>query len=191
VADIRNVRAGDLSPDGKGHLELCRGIEVGHIFQLRTKYSDAMNLTFLDESGKSRNMEMGCYGIGVTRVVASAIEQNHDERGIVFPPAMAPFDVAIVPIGLSKSPRVREAAEKLHADLSASGVELLLDDRDERPGIMFSDMELLGIPHRVVIGERGLKDGNVEYQGRTETKAQSVPLGGAVEFIKSKLSVAR
>jgi prolyl-tRNA synthetase len=190
VADIRNVLAGDLSPDGKGQLELCRGIEVGHIFQLRTKYSDAMNLAFLDESGKSRTMEMGCYGIGVTRVVAAAIEQNHDERGIVFPSAMAPFDVVIVPIGLAKSPRVREAAEKLYADLSAAGVELLLDDRDERPGIMFADMELVGIPHRIVIGERGLKDGNVEYQGRTETKAQAVPLGGAVEFVKSKLSVA-
>jgi len=191
VADIRNVLAGDPSPDGKGRLELCRGIEVGHIFQLRTKYSDAMNLTFLDESGKSRTMEMGCYGIGVTRVVAAAIEQNNDERGIVFPPAMAPFDLAIVPIGMAKSPRVREAAENLYADLSAAGVEVLLDDRDERPGIMFADMELLGIPHRIVIGERGLKDQNIEYQGRTEAKAHPVPLGGAVEFIKSRLLIAR
>ena len=191
VADIRNVIAGDPSPDGEGPLEICRGIEVGHIFQLRTKYSEAMNLAFLDESGKSRLMEMGCYGIGVTRVVAAAIEQNHDARGIIFPAAMAPFDVAIVPIGMGKSARVREAAEKLHAELSAAGVEFLLDDRDERPGIMFADMELLGIPHRIVVGERGLKDGNVEYQGRTETKAHAVPLADAVEFLKSRLLVAK
>jgi prolyl-tRNA synthetase len=187
VADIRTVVAGDPSPDGKGALEICRGIEVGHIFQLRTKYSSAMNLTFLDEGGQSRLMEMGCYGIGVTRVVAAAIEQNNDARGIVFPPAMAPFDVAIVPIGMGKSPRVREIAERLHDSLAAAGVELLLDDRDERPGIMFADMELVGIPHRIVIGERGLKDGNIEYQGRTETKSQAVPLAEAVDFIKAKL----
>jgi prolyl-tRNA synthetase len=190
-ADVRNVLEGDPSPDGKGALEICRGIEVGHIFQLRTKYSETMNLTFLDESGKSRIMEMGCYGIGVTRVVAAAIEQNHDARGIVFPQAMAPFGAAIVPIGMAKSERVRDAAEKLYSDLGAAGLELLLDDRDERPGIMFADMELLGIPHRIVVGERGLKDGNVEYQGRTETNAQTIPLTDAVEFIKSKLLVAR
>ena len=189
VADIRNVVAGDPSPDGKGALEICRGIEVGHIFQLRTKYSAAMNLTFLDEAGQSRLMEMGCYGIGVTRVVAAAIEQNHDARGIVFPPAMAPFDVAIVPIGMGKSPRVRETAEQLHESLAAAGVELLLDDRDERPGIMFADMELAGIPHRIVIGERGLKDGNIEYQGRSEAKSQAVPLSEAVDFIKAKLTL--
>ena len=190
VADLRNVLEGDPSPDGKGQLELCRGIEVGHIFQLRTQYSEAMNLTFLDESGKSRIMEMGCYGIGVTRVVAAAIEQNHDSRGIVFPPAMAPFDVAIVPIGMAKNERVRVAAEKLYSDLNAAGLELLLDDRDERPGIMFADMELIGVPHRIVVGERGLKDGNVEYQGRTETKAQAIPVADAVKFIKSKLLAA-
>jgi prolyl-tRNA synthetase len=188
IADIRTVVAGDTSPDGKGALEICRGIEVGHIFQLRTKYSSAMDLTFLDEAGQSRLMEMGCYGIGVTRVVAAAIEQNNDARGIVFPPAMAPFDVAIVPIGMGKSPRVREIAERLHDSLAAAGVELLLDDRDERPGIMFADMELVGIPHRIVIGERGLKDGNIEYQGRTETKSQAVPLAEAVDFIKAKLT---
>jgi prolyl-tRNA synthetase len=186
--DIRNVVAGDPSPDGKGRLEICRGIEVGHIFQLRTKYSSLMGLTFLDEGGKSQLMEMGCYGIGVTRVVAAAIEQNHDERGIRFPASMAPFDLAIVPIGMGKSPRVREVAEKLHEELSGAGVELILDDRDERPGIMFADMELVGIPHRIVVGERGLKDGNVEYQARNETKAQAVPLGDAVQFIKAKLS---
>jgi prolyl-tRNA synthetase len=188
VEDIRNVVAGDPSPDGKGRLELCRGIEVGHVFQLRTKYSASMNLAFLDEAGKSRIMEMGCYGIGVTRVVAAAIEQNHDARGIVFPPAMAPFDVAIVPIGMRKSAPVQAAAAQLHESLAAAGIELLLDDRDERPGIMFADMELIGIPHRIVVGERGLKDGNVEYQGRSETKAQSVPLADALNFIKAKLA---
>jgi prolyl-tRNA synthetase len=188
VADIRNVVVGDASPDGKGTLEICRGIEVGHIFQLRTKYSSAMNLTFLDEAGKSRVMEMGCYGIGVSRIVAAAIEQNYDERGIVFPEAIAPFNVAIVPIGMAKSTRTREAAERLYADLTAAGVEVLLDDRDERPGIMFADMELVGIPHRIVVGERGLKDGNVEYQGRRDVRAQAVPLAEAVEFVKSRIS---
>jgi prolyl-tRNA synthetase len=187
VADIRNVVAGDMSPDGKGTLEICRGIEVGHIFQLRTKYSSAMNLTFLDEAGKSRVMEMGCYGIGVSRVVAAAIEQNNDERGIVFPQAIAPFTLAIVPIGMAKSTRTRETAERLYAELTAADVEVLLDDRDERPGIMFADMELLGIPHRIVVGERGLKDGNVEYQGRRDAKGQVVPLADAVEFLKSKI----
>jgi prolyl-tRNA synthetase len=187
VADIRNVVTGDMSPDGKGTLEICRGIEVGHIFQLRTKYSSAMNLTFLDEAGKSRVMEMGCYGIGVSRVVAAAIEQNNDERGIVFPQAIAPFTLAIVPIGMAKSTRTRETAERLYAELTAADVEVLLDDRDERPGIMFADMELLGIPHRIVVGERGLKDGNVEYQGRRDAKTQVVPLTNAVEFLKSKI----
>jgi prolyl-tRNA synthetase len=188
VADIRNVVAGDPSADGKGTLALCRGIEVGHIFQLRTKYSDTLNLTFLDEAGKSRIMEMGCYGIGVTRVVAAAIEQNHDARGIIFPQAMAPFDVGVVAIGSGKSERVRDAAEKLHADLIAAGVEVLLDDRDERPGIMFADMELIGVPHRIVVGERGLKEGNIEYQGRRDEKPQSVPLDQAVEFVKTRVA---
>jgi prolyl-tRNA synthetase len=188
VADIRNVVAGDASPDGKGVLELCRGIEVGHIFQLRTKYSSGMNLTFLDEAGKSRIMEMGCYGIGVSRVVAAAIEQNHDERGIIFPQAMAPFDVGIVAIGMKKSERVREAAEKLHDALQAAGVEVLLDDRDDRPGIMFADMELIGVPQRIVVGDRGLKEGNVEYQARRDAKAQPVPLDAAVEFVKTRIS---
>jgi len=133
-------------------------------------------------------MEMGCYGIGVTRIVAAAIEQNNDERGIVFPRAMAPFDVCIVPIGMGKSPRVRETAERLHEALNAAGVEVLLDDRDERPGIMFADMELVGIPHRIVVGERGLKEGNVEYQGRRDQKAQSVPLDHAAEFVTSRIT---
>ena len=191
VEDIRNAVTGDPSPDGKGGLEICRGIEVGHIFQLRTKYSDAMKLTFLDEAGKSQVMEMGCYGIGVTRVVAAAIEQNHDERGIVFPAAMAPFDIAIVPIGMRKSPTVREAAERLHDELVRAGVEVILDDRDERPGIMFADMELVGIPHRVVVGERGLKDGNVEYQARTETKSQPIAVDPALELIQAKIASDR
>ena len=190
VADIRNVVTGDASPDGKGTLDICRGIEVGHIFQLRTKYSSAMNLTFLDEAGKARVMEMGCYGIGVSRVVAAAIEQNNDERGIIFPQAMAPFDVAIVPIGMAKSARTRQAVEQLHTDLSALGVEVLLDDRDERPGIMFADIELVGIPHRVVVGERGLKDGNIEYQGRRDAKAQAVPLAEAAAFLKTKIGAS-
>jgi prolyl-tRNA synthetase len=186
VADVRNIVAGDPSPDGEGLLEICRGIEVGHIFQLRTKYSSAMNLTFLTDAGESRAMEMGCYGIGVTRIVAAAIEQNHDARGMIFPAAMAPFDVAVVPIGMAKSARVKEVAEKLHAELEAAGLEVLLDDRDERPGVMFADMELIGIPHRIVIGERGLKESHLEYQARTETKAQLVPLNDAVQFLKSK-----
>ncbi|MDP2154532.1 MAG: proline--tRNA ligase, partial [Sulfuricella sp.] len=173
VADIRNVVEGDDSPDGKGKLELCRGIEVGHIFQLRTKYSEAMKATFLDENGKEQAMEMGCYGIGVSRIVAAAIEQGHDEHGIVFPPAMAPFQLAIVPIGINRSELVKETVEKLYTELMASGIEVLLDDRDERPGVMFADLELIGIPHRIVVGERGLKEGNLEYQGRRDEKAQA------------------
>jgi prolyl-tRNA synthetase len=185
-ADIRNVVAGDPSPDGKGALDICRGIEVGHIFQLRTKYSSTMNLTFLDESGKPLLMEMGCYGIGVTRIVAAAIEQNHDERGILFPRAMAPFDVAIVPIGFAKSALVKETTEKLYEALQAAGVAVLLDDRDERPGVMFADMELIGIPHRVVVGERGLKQGAIEYQGRRDKTAQTIALQDAAEYVKSR-----
>jgi prolyl-tRNA synthetase len=185
VADIRNVVAGDASPDGKGRLDILRGIEVGHIFQLRTKYSAAMNLSFLDESGKSRLMEMGCYGIGVSRVVAAAIEQSHDERGIVFPRALAPFELALLPIGMRKSAPVREAAERLYADLVAAGVDVLLDDRDERPGVMFADMELIGVPHRVVVGERGLKDGNIEYQGRRDGAARPIALQDAVKSLRS------
>jgi len=187
VADIRNVVAGDASPDGKGTLELCRGIEVGHIFQLRTKYSQAMNAVFLDEAGKSQVLEMGCYGIGVSRIVGAAIEQGHDARGIIFPRAMAPFDLAIVPIGMKKSETVRETVEKLYTALQAAGLEVLLDDRDERPGVMFADMELIGIPHRIVIGERGLKEGNIEYQGRRDETAQPLELKNALEFLKSKL----
>ena len=187
VADIRNATAGDVSPDGKGRLEILRGIEVGHIFQLRDKYSRAMNLTFLDESGKPKIMEMGCYGIGVSRIVAAAIEQNHDERGIIMPRAMAPFELALVPIGMGKNAQVRETVEQLHRDLAAAGIDVLLDDRNERPGVMFADMELIGIPHRVVIGDRGLKDGKIEYQGRRDAQAQSIALQDAVQTLKSKV----
>jgi prolyl-tRNA synthetase len=185
VADIRNVIAGDASPDGKGRLEIVRGIEVGHVFQLRTKYSSAMKLTFLDESGRSRLMEMGCYGIGVTRIVAAAIEQNHDGRGIIFPRAMAPFDLALVPIGMGKSAQVRETAERLFREFTAAGIDVLLDDRDERPGVALADMELIGVPHRVVVGDRGLKAGNVEYQARGAAQAQPIALKDAVESVKS------
>ncbi|MBI5889305.1 MAG: proline--tRNA ligase [Nitrosomonadales bacterium] len=187
VADIRNVVTGDPSPDGKGALELCRGIEVGHIFQLRTKYSEALQATYLDENGKAQIMEMGCYGIGVSRIVAAAIEQNFDERGIALPAGMAPFLVAIAPIGYKKSEAVRTAADKLYADLAAAGIEVLLDDRDERPGVMFADLELIGIPHRIVIGDRGLKDSNVEYQGRKDDAAQVVPLQDVKKLVQSKL----
>jgi prolyl-tRNA synthetase len=187
VHDLRNVVSGDTSPDGMGTLELCRGIEVGHIFQLRTKYSEALDANYLDEKGKLQAMEMGCYGIGVSRIVAAAIEQNYDARGITLPVAMAPFQIAITPIGMKKSELVRAAAEELYATLTAAGIEVLLDDRDERPGVMFADIELIGIPHRIVIGERGLKDGKVEYQGRRDTEATILDLQNAPEVVQSKL----
>ena len=187
VADIRNVVAGDASPDGKGALEICRGVEVGHVFQLGTKYSAAMKATFLDEAGKECLMEMGCYGIGVSRIVAAAIEQNNDERGIIWPLPIAPFELAIVPIGMGKSATVRETAQKLYADLSAAGIDVLLDDRDERPGVMFADMELIGIPHRIVVGERGLKQGQIEYQARRDKAAQPIALADVVVAVKSRV----
>jgi prolyl-tRNA synthetase len=187
VVDIRNAVEGDPSPDGKGTLELCRGIEVGHIFQLGNKYSSAMNASYLDESGKDRIMEMGCYGIGVSRIVAAAIEQNNDARGIIWPRSIAPFELAIVPIGMGRSELVKDTVNQLYADLKAAGIEVLLDDRDERPGVMFADMELIGIPHRIVVGERGLKEGNLEYQGRRDEKAQAIALNSVLEFVKSKL----
>ncbi|MGC2165957.1 MAG: proline--tRNA ligase [Gallionella sp.] len=187
IADIRNVVAGDPSPDGKGTLEICRGIEVGHIFQLRTKYANALKATFLDAQGKTQTIEMGCYGIGVSRIVAAAIEQNFDQRGIVLPTAMAPFQVVIVPIGMGKNESVRTEVERLYADMQSAGIEVLLDDRDERPGVMFADMELIGIPHRIVVGDRGLKDGNIEYQGRLDAAATAVPLHNVLDYIKSRL----
>ena len=187
VADLRNVVAGDPSPDGKGPLEILRGIEVGHVFALGTRYSRDMGATYLDAQGQSHLIEMGCYGIGVTRVVAAAIEQNHDERGIVWPEAMAPFTVAIAPIGYDRSEAVRELADRLHDQLQAEGVEVLLDDRGERPGVMFADLELLGIPHRITIGDRGLKDGKVEYQRRRDTAATPVPVADVAGFVRGKL----
>ena len=186
-ADIRNVVAGDPSPCGKGSLQLARGIEVGHVFQLRDKYSAALNASFLDNNGKSQIMEMGCYGIGITRVVAAAIEQNHDERGIIWTDAMAPFAAVIVPMNYKKSEAVREAADKIYAELAGAGVDVLLDDRDERAGVLLADSELLGIPHRIVIGDRGLKEGNVEYARRTDSEAQSVPVGDIAAHVAAQL----
>jgi len=188
VADIRNVVAGDASPDGKGKLELCRGVEVGHIFQLRTKYSQAMDATYLDETGQAKPMEMGCYGIGVSRIVGAAIEQGNDERGIIFPASMAPFEVAIAAIGFDRSDLVRDAALNLYNELQQAGIDVLLDDRGERPGVMFADLELIGIPHRIVIGDRGLKDNQIEYQARTDAEAQTVSLDSITALLKQKLS---
>jgi prolyl-tRNA synthetase len=188
VADIRRVIPGDRSPDGKGRLEIVRGIEVGHIFQLRTRYSEAMSATFLDENGRKQAFEMGCYGIGVTRIVGAAIEQNHDERGIVFPESMAPFQVALLPLGYARSAQVRQTADAIYQELTGMGIEVLLDDRDERPGVMFADMELIGIPHRIVVGDRGLKDGVIEYQGRSDKQPERIALGEAATALRSKLS---
>ena len=182
--DLRNVLEGDPSPDGKGTLGICRGIEVGHIFQLRTKYSEALSATFLDEAGQSRPMEMGCYGIGVSRIVAAAIEQNHDERGIIWPRPIAPFQIAIAPIGYGKSAEVKALADRLHEELEAAGIDVLLDDRDERPGVMFADLELIGVPHRITVGDRGLKQGQVEYVSRREGKPQMIEAGSALDFAK-------
>ena len=185
VADIRNVASGDPSPDGKGTLELCRGIEVGHIFQLGTKYTEAMGATYLDDAGQSRVMEMGCYGIGVSRIVGAAIEQHNDELGIIFPEAMAPFQVAIAAIGFDRSEEVRQAALKLYGELQSEGLDVLLDDRGERPGVMFADLELIGVPYRITIGERGLKEQQVEFQGRGDKAAQAVMLNDIVARVKS------
>lgn len=186
-ADLRRVVAGDPSPDGQGTLHIRRGIEVGHIFQLGRKYSEAMNARVLDENGQSVTLAMGCYGIGIGRIVAAAIEQHHDERGIIWPAAMAPFEVAIVPLNLHKAPAVAEAAEALYAACHARGIEVLMDERNERPGVKFADMELLGIPHRIVIGARSLADGDVEYQGRRDARAHRLPLDQAAEFLKRRL----
>lgn len=189
VADIRNVVAGDPSPDGQGALAIERGIEVGHIFYLGTKYSQAMNATFLAEDGKPKPFEMGCYGIGVTRLPAAAIEQNHDERGIVWPDAIAPFTVVICPIGMDRSEAVREAAEALHDGLAALGVDVMLDDRGERPGAMFADWELIGVPHRVTIGDKGLKEGVVEMQHRRDSEATKVACGEVLDLLRARLGV--
>jgi len=190
VADLRNVVEGDPSPDGKGALRIQRGIEVGHIFQLGSKYSEAMKASFLDESGASHPMQMGCYGIGVTRVVAAAIEQNHDARGIAFPRPMAPFEVCLVPIGYHKSAAVREAAERLYADLLAAGIDVLLDDRPERPGVLFADMDLIGIPLRVVLGERGLNRGAAELKARLDPEPVDVTLDAVVPRLRERIADA-
>jgi prolyl-tRNA synthetase len=190
AVDIRNVVPGDPSPSGRGTLGIARGIEVGHIFQLGRKYSEAMNATVLDEQGKSVVMFMGCYGIGVTRVVAAAIEQNNDERGIVWPEPIAPFNVSLIPINLQKSERVRATAERLYAELAAAGFEVVYDDRDARPGVKFADDELLGIPHRVVVGDKGLERGVVEYKPRRGDGAAEVPVDALVQFLRDR-SAAR
>jgi len=188
VADIRNVVAGDKSPDGKGLLAIERGIEVGHVFVLGTKYSKSMNATFLDEAGKPQFLEMGCYGIGITRLPAAAIEQNHDERGIIWPDAIAPFTVVLCPIGMDRSDDVKSAATGLYDELLAAGVDVILDDRGERPGAMFADWELIGVPHRVVISDRGIKEGQFEYQHRRDAAASKVPAGEVAAFIRGKLA---
>ena len=188
VADIRNVVAGDPSPDGKGTLAIQRGIEVGHVFYLGTKkYSEPMRATFLDENGKPKPFEMGCYGIGVTRILGAAIEQNHDERGIIWPAAIAPFAAVICPIGYERTPAVREAADRLHDELVAQGVDVVPDDRGERPGVMFADWELIGVPLRIVVSERGLKGGTVEVQGRRDRAAAAIALGDAARIARERL----
>ncbi len=187
VADLRNVVEGDASPDGKGVLAIERGIEVGHVFQLGTAYSEAMGATFLDEGGRPAPLQMGCYGIGVTRILGAAIEQNFDDKGIVWPDSIAPFELVLCPMGLDRSEMVKEATEQLYAELQAAGIDVIVDDRGLRPGAMFADWELIGVPHRVVIGERGLKEGNLEYQGRRDEAASAVAVADMVAFIKGKL----
>ncbi|MEM6581919.1 MAG: proline--tRNA ligase [Pseudomonadota bacterium] len=187
VEDLRSVVEGDPSPDGQGKLVIKRGIEVGHIFQLGTKYSEAMSAKVLDEAGKNITMTMGCYGIGVSRIVAAAIEQNHDDNGIIWPESMAPFKLAIIPLNMQKSPEVAACAEDIYTRLSAEGVDVILDDRNERPGVKFADMELMGIPHRVVIGGRALADNNIEYKGGGDTDSQLVPKDSIFEFLRPRL----
>jgi prolyl-tRNA synthetase len=191
VADIRNAVVGDPSPDGKGVVDICRGIEVGHVFQLGTRYSEAMKCTYLDENGKSQPMVMGCYGIGVTRLLGAAIEQGHDEKGILWPISMAPFELVICPVGYDKSELVRQAAHDLHQQLQNTGIDVVLDDRGERPGAMFADWELIGVPYRLVIGERSLKEGNVEFQGRGESTAQLVPVNEITEKVIAIIQSAK
>ena len=188
VADLRNVVEGDASPDGKGVLAIERGIEVGHVFQLGTAYSESMKATFLDENGKPAPLQMGCYGIGITRILGAAIEQNYDDKGIIWPTSLAPFELVLCPMGMDRSEMVKQAAEQLYAEAQAAGIDVILDDRGLRPGGMFADWELIGVPHRVVIGERGLKEGQLEYQGRRDAEATAVPLADIVSFIKGKIA---
>ena len=188
VADLRNVVAGDASPDGQGALAIERGIEVGHVFQLGTAYSESMKATFLDENGKPAPLQMGCYGIGVTRILGAAIEQNFDDKGIIWPASIAPFEVVLCPMGMDRSELVKEETEKLYAALQGAGVDVIVDDRGLRPGAMFADWELIGVPHRIVIGERGLKEGKLEYQGRRDTEATGVAPDEIVAFIQGKMA---
>jgi prolyl-tRNA synthetase len=187
VADLRNVVAGDASPDGKGVLAIERGIEVGHVFQLGTAYSESMKATFLDENGKPAPLQMGCYGIGITRILGAAIEQNFDDKGIIWPTSLAPFELVLCPMGMDRSEAVKAATEQLYADALAAGIDVIVDDRGLRPGQMFADWELIGVPHRVVIGDRGLKEGNLEYQGRRDAEATAVPVADIVSFVKGKM----
>jgi len=187
VADLRNVVAGDPSPDGQGVLAIQRGIEVGHVFQLGTRYSDDMKATYLDENGKPQALQMGCYGIGITRILGAAIEQNFDDKGIIWPTSIAPFEVVLCPMGYDRNELVKNAADELYATLQAAGIDVILDDRGERPGAMFADWELIGVPHRIVVGERGLKDGKLEYQGRRESAATAVAVDEVLPFIAAKL----
>jgi prolyl-tRNA synthetase len=190
AADLRNVQEGNLAPDGKGTLSIKRGIEVGHIFQLGRKYSEAMNASVLDENGRSVHMTMGCYGIGVSRIVAAAIEQNHDDRGIIWPETIAPFQVALIPLGAHKSEAVAEKSESLYRELLEAGYEVLMDDRDKKtsPGVKFADMELMGIPHRLVVSDRGLGEGTIEYRGRRDAESQHIPADELLEFLAGRLS---
>lgn len=189
IADLRTVQAGDQSPDGKGVLQICRGIEVGHIFQLGNKYSQSMQATVLDDKGRRVTMEMGCYGIGVSRIVAAAIEQNHDDNGIIWPTAIAPFQISLIPLHYHKSYRVKEAADKLYADLTQAGFEVLLDDRNERPGRMFAESDLIGIPHRLVVGERGLDENTIEYKSRRDNDVKAIKIDDLVPYLKSAIQV--
>jgi prolyl-tRNA synthetase len=185
--DLRRVEEGDPSPDGRGTLQIKRGIEVGHIFQLGTKYSEAMSARVLDENGKNVTMIMGCYGIGVSRIVAAAIEQNHDDSGIIWPASMAPFQLVIIPLNMQKSLAVAQCAEALYETLTAAGVDVLMDDRNERPGVKFADMELIGIPHRIVVGDRALADDKIEYKGRRDSESQLISRSDILDFIKARL----
>jgi len=191
VADVRNVISGDASPDGQGILEICRGIEVGHVFQLGTRYSEAMNCVFLDEKGQTQPMVMGCYGIGVTRLLGAAIEQCFDEKGIIWPLSIAPFQVVICPMAYDRSEEVKKTVDQLHDQLTAAGIEVIVDDRNLRPGAMFADWELIGVPYRVVVGERGLKDGQIEFQARTASEAQSIALADAIKIITATITSAQ
>ena len=191
IADFRNVVEGDPSPDGKGTLAIQRGIEVGHVFQLGTRYSEDMIASYLDENGKPQLMQMGCYGIGVTRIVGAAIEQNNDDKGIIWPTSIAPFEVVLCPLGYDRSEAVKKTADELYESLKQSGIDVIMDDRGERPGVMFSDWELIGVPHRIVIGDRGLKDGKLEYQGRRDTEATAIPVGDMAQFVIAKVAAEK